>query len=41
MPRPPQTLFAEAHDAFLPGDAYVERVDRERNVIKTEVGPVG
>ena len=35
-----QTLLAEAHDEFLPGNAYVEWVDRERNIIKTGLGPV-
>ena len=35
-----QKLLAEAHDEFLPGNAYVEWVDRERNIIKTGLGPV-
>ena len=33
-------LLAEAHDEFLPGNAYIEWVDRERNIIKTGLGPV-
>ncbi len=33
-------LLAEAHDDFLPGNEYVEWVDRERNVIRTGLGPV-
>jgi len=35
-----QELLAEAHDEFLPGNAYVEWVDRERNIIRTGLGPV-
>ncbi len=35
-----QKLLAAAHDEFLPGNAYVEWVDRERNIIKTGLGPV-
>ena len=35
-----QKLLAEAHDEFLPGNAYVEWVDRERNIIRTGLGPV-
>ena len=35
-----QKLLAEAHDEFLPGNAYVEWVDRECNIIKTGLGPV-
>jgi arylsulfatase A-like enzyme len=36
-----RNLLAEAHDAFLPGNAYVEWIDRERNIIETGAGPVG
>lgn len=35
-----EQLLAEAHDEFLPGNAYVEWVDRERNIIRTGLGPV-
>ncbi len=35
-----KALLAAAHDAFLPGNAYVEWVDRERNIIRTGLGPV-
>ena len=35
-----QRLLAEAHDEFLPGNAYVEWVDRERRIIRTGLGPV-
>lgn len=35
-----QELLAEAHDEFLPGNAYVDWVDRERNIIGTGLGPV-
>ena len=35
-----QILLAEAHDEFLPGNAFVDWVDRERNIIKTGLGPV-
>ena len=35
-----QELLAAAHDEFLPGNAYVEWVDRERNIIRTGLGPV-
>ena len=35
-----QKLLAEAHDEFLPGNAFVDWVDRERNIIKTGLGPV-
>ena len=35
-----QKLLGEAHDEFLPGNAYVEWVDRERNIIKTGLGAV-
>jgi hypothetical protein len=34
-------LLAEAHDEFLPGNAYIDWVDSERNVIRTGLGPVG
>lgn len=33
-------LLAGAHDEFLPGNAYVEWIDDERNIIKTGLGPV-
>ena len=33
-------LLAEAHDEFLPGTAYGEWYDKERNLIKTGLGPV-
>lgn len=35
-----QRLLAEAHDEFLPGNGYVEWIDRERNIIRTGLGPV-
>ena len=35
-----QRLLDEAHDEFLPGNAYVEWIDRERNIIRTGLGPV-
>ena len=35
-----KALLAEAHDEFLPGDAYVEWVDLERNILRTGLGPV-
>jgi len=35
-----QRLLAQAHDEFLPGNAYVDWVDRERNIIRTGLGPV-
>jgi arylsulfatase A-like enzyme len=31
-------LLAEAHDEFLPGNAYVDWVDDERNIIRTGLG---
>jgi arylsulfatase A-like enzyme len=34
-------LLAEAHDEFLPGTAYGDWYDDERNLIKTALGPVG
>lgn len=34
-------LLAEAHDEFLPGTAYADWYDAERNLIKTGLGPVG
>ena len=33
-------LLAEAHDEFLPGNAYVEWVDDERNIIRTGLGSI-
>jgi arylsulfatase A-like enzyme len=33
-------LLARAHDEYLPGNAYVAWVDRERNIIRTGLGPV-
>jgi arylsulfatase A-like enzyme len=33
-------LLAEAHDEFLPGTAYGDWFDDERNLIKTALGPV-
>jgi hypothetical protein len=33
-------LLAEAHDEFLPGTAYIEWFDNERNCIRTGLGPV-
>ena len=33
-------LLAEAHDEFMPGNAYIDWVDRERNIIKTGLGPI-
>ena len=35
-----QALLAEAHDEFLPGNGYVEWIDRERNIVRTGLGPV-
>ncbi len=35
-----QALLAEAHDEFLPGNSYVEWIDRERNIVRTGLGPV-
>ena len=35
-----QALLAEAHDEFLPGNAYVDWMDRERNIVRTGLGPV-
>ncbi len=34
-------LLARAHDEFLPGTAYAEWYDDERNLVKTGLGPVG
>ncbi len=34
------TLLAEAHDEFLPGTAYADWFDDERNLIRTALGPV-
>jgi arylsulfatase A-like enzyme len=33
-------LLADAHDEFLPGTAYAEWYDDERNLIRTGLGPV-
>jgi len=33
-------LLAEAHDEFLPGTAYADWFDAERNLIRTALGPV-
>jgi arylsulfatase A-like enzyme len=33
-------LMAEAHDEFLPGDAYGEWFDNRRNMVRTALGPV-
>jgi len=33
-------LLAEAHDEFLPGTAYADWYDAERNLVKTALGPV-
>ena len=35
-----QDLLAEAHDEFLPGTAYADWYDEERNLVKTALGPV-
>jgi len=32
--------MAEAHDEFLPGTAYAEWYDKERNLLKTALGPI-
>jgi len=34
-------LLAEAHDEFLPGTAYADWYDDERNLVKTALGAVG
>lgn len=34
------TLLAEAHDEFLPGTAYADWYDAERNLVRTALGPV-
>ena len=34
-------LLAGAHDEFLPGTAYADWYDDERNLVKTGLGPVG
>jgi arylsulfatase A-like enzyme len=34
-------LLAKAHDEFLPGTAYAEWYDEDRNLIRTALGPVG
>lgn len=33
-------LMADAHDEFLPGTAYADWYDDERNLVKTALGPV-
>jgi arylsulfatase A-like enzyme len=33
-------LLADAHDEFLPGTAYADWYDDERNLVKTALGPV-
>ncbi|MHC4671736.1 MAG: sulfatase family protein [Planctomycetota bacterium] len=33
-------LLADAHDEFLPGNAYSDWYDGERNLVKTSLGPV-
>ena len=33
-------LLAEAHDDFLPGTAYADWYDDERNLVRTALGPV-
>ncbi len=33
-------LMADAHDEFLPGTAYAEWFDEERNLVRTALGPV-
>lgn len=35
-----ETLLVEADDAFLPGNAYADWFDEERNLIRTALGPV-
>ncbi len=35
-----QELLAEAHDEFLPGTAYADWYDEERNLVRTARGPV-
>jgi len=34
-------LLADAHDEFLPGTAYADWYDDERNLVRTALGPVG
>jgi len=36
-----EALLAEAHDEFLPGTAYADWYDEDRNLIRTALGPVG
>ena len=33
-------LLADAHDEFLPGTAYADWYDDERNLVRTALGPV-
>jgi arylsulfatase A-like enzyme len=35
-----ERLLADAHDEFLPGTAYADWFDDERNLIRTALGPV-
>ncbi len=35
-----EELLAQAHDEFLPGTAYADWYDDERNLIRTALGPV-
>ena len=35
-----QDLLADAHDEFLPGTAYADWYDDERNLVRTALGPV-
>ena len=35
-----QELLAEAHDEFLPGTAYADWYDEQRNLVRTALGPV-
>lgn len=35
-----KVLLAEAHDAFLPGTAYADWYDKDRNLIRTALGSV-
>lgn len=36
-----EELLAEAHDDFLPGTAYADWYDDQRNLVRTALGPVG
>jgi arylsulfatase A-like enzyme len=35
-----EDLLAEAHDEFLPGTAYADWYDDERNLVRTALGPI-